>query len=172
MTTRVFTRRLVSFGSTALIITTLTATLAAAPSPPKRLALAGTWEADLSHSTFKGRAPYRSGKMSFTSENGGKVHVINDVVTANGAAFHIEYVGPEDGTQVPVRGNPYYNKAAMVWKDKNTLVRTEFRGDAQTGKTTFVIAPDGKSFTASADRSAPEDGHQYLSVIVWKKIAD
>jgi hypothetical protein len=65
--------------------------------------------------------------MTFRAEPDGQVHVVCEVITANGALFHFEYKGAEDGTPQSVTGNPYYDSAAMTWQDAHTLVRTELR---------------------------------------------
>jgi len=171
MSTTISTRRLLLSCAAALMATALAATTGTAAAP-QSTPLAGTWQADVSQSKFKGRAPYRSGKMKFVTEAGGKVHVVADVITANGAAFHFEYSGPENGTELPVTGNPYYNGAAMRWKDSRTLVRTELRAGKPIGTTTFVLAADGRSFVATSSRTTPEDGHLYTSTILWKGVAD
>jgi hypothetical protein len=134
-----------------------------------RTPLAGAWQADVGQSKFVGRQPYRSGKMTFVAGPDGQVHVICEVVTANGALFHFEYKGREDGTELSVTGNPYYDHAAMVWKDARTLVRSELRAGKKIGTTTMTLAPDGKTFTAKSSRTTPEDGHLYTSEILWKR---
>jgi len=163
--------RLILSCAASLLVTTLAAaadTAIAAGSTP----LAGTWQADVSQSRFQGRAPYRSGKMKFIVEDGGKVHVVSDVITASGAVFHFEYSGLENGSALPVTGNPYYNSAAMHWKDRRTLVRTEFRDGKPIGTMTMVLAADGRSFVASSSRTTPEDGHLYTSTILWKRVVE
>ncbi len=166
MSTAPRARRMASLLTVALMAT---ATVAAAPQ--RHSPLLGTWEADISHSTFQGRAPYRTGKITFIAADTTKIHVVCDVVTANGAAFHFEYNGPEDGTVVPVTGNPYYDSASTAWSKNRTAIRTERRAGMVTGTTTMVVAADGKSFTASSRRTTPEDGHLYISVILWKRVA-
>lgn len=133
-------------------------------------ALLGTWEADIARSTFVGRAPYRTGKMTISRDAKSVVHVVADVVTASGAPFHFEYASREDGSIVPVTGNPYYNEASVTWTDARTSVRTELRAGKETGKTTMVVSADGKSYTADSKRTAPEDGHLYTSVILWRRV--
>ena len=133
-------------------------------------ALLGKWEADIAHSTFVGRAPYRTGSMTISRDANSVVHVVADVVTAGGAPFHFEYASKEDGSVVPVTGNPYYNEASTTWTDARTAVRSELRAGQVIGKTTMVVAPDGKSYTASSSRTTPEDGHLYTSVIVWRRV--
>jgi hypothetical protein len=141
--------------------------MCALAAPQKRTPLAGTWQADVAQSKFVGRLPYRSGKMTFISEPDGQVHVVSEVVTANGALFHFEYKGAEDGTPLAVTGNPYYDSAMLAWKDAHTLVRTELRAGKKIGTTTMTLAPDGKTFTAKSARTTPEDGHLYTSEILW-----
>jgi len=153
-------------------VAALTGTPLVTAAPQERSPLLGNWQADVSRSTFQGRAPYRTGKITFTTADATTIHVVCDVVTANGAPFHFEYKGPEDGTDVPVTGNPYYDSASTTWRNSRTAIRTERRTGKVIGTTTMVVAQDGKSFTASSSRTTPEDGHLYTSVILWKRVAD
>jgi hypothetical protein len=148
----------------------LLVTICAAAATQKRTPLAGTWQADVAQSKFVGRLPYRSGKMTFVAEADGQMHVTSEVVTANGALFHFEYKGPEDGTALAVTGNPYYDSATIMWQDASTLIRTELRAGKKIGTTRMTLAPDGKTFTAKSSRTTPEDGHLYTSEILWKRV--
>lgn len=144
-----------------------TATLA---SPPMPSPLLGTWQADVSHSTFQGRAPYRSGTMTFSAVDGQKVRVVANVATASGVPFHFEYEGAEDDTVVPVTGNPYYDSASNAWTNERTLTRTERRAGKVTGTTAMEVTPDGNSFTAKGQQLTP-DGVNYVTSIVWTRVA-
>lgn len=132
--------------------------------------LLGTWEADLKHSKFKGRLPYKSGRMTVTI-HGNALFLALDVVTASGASFHIEYSDALNGKPAPVVGDPYYDTESTVFSSPLRAIRTEFRGGQVTGHTQFAVARDGESLIASSSRSTPEDGHLYVSVIRWKRLA-
>jgi len=132
--------------------------------------LLGTWKADLKHSTFKGRLPYKSGRITVTS-SGNALFVALDVVTASGASFHIEYSDALNGKPFPVAGDPYYDTESTVFSSRLRAIRTEFRGGRVTGHTQFAVAKDGSSLIASSSRTTPEDGHLYVSVIRWKRLA-
>jgi hypothetical protein len=132
--------------------------------------LLGTWEADLEHSTFKGRLPYKSGRMMVTLR-GNALFVALDVVTASGASFHIEYTDALNGKPAPVLGDPYYDTETTVFASRLRAMRTEYRAGRVTGHTQFAVARDGASLIASSSRTTPEDGHLYVSVIRWKRLA-
>ena len=149
----------------ALAVTLLTCATAA---PGRQNPLLGSWQYDSTRSTFVGRAPFQRATMSFTALVTG-MHVVSDVVVASGQNFHFEYRDPQDGSFVPVVGNPYYNSESTVWTDSHTATRTERRDGKTIGVTTLTVAADGATFTASARRTVP-DGHLYTSVIVWVRV--
>ena len=133
-----------------------------------RNALIGSWECDTTRSTFTGAMPYRSAQSRFAAVQEG-TQVVVDIVEANGTTLHFEYRDPEDGTFVPVHGNPFYDNESTVWVDEYTAQRTERRGDKVTGVTTLTVAADGKSYVARAQRTLP-NGRIYTSEIHWKRV--
>ena len=144
------------------------AAMAALAAPPQAAnPLLGTWQYDPAGSKFVGRAPYQRATITFAAEAGG-VRVTEEVVTANGAKFVIDYVDPQDGTYVPVKGNPYYDTESTTATGQRSYTRTERRAGKDTGTTVMVVAPDGKSFTADANRIVPE-GHLYHAFVGWRR---
>ncbi len=148
-----------------LLALSAVAVLAAPPETPNPLL--GTWQYDAAGSKFVGRAPYQRATITFAAEAGG-VRVTEEVVTANGAKFVIDYVDPQDGTYVPVKGNPYYDTESTTATGQRSYTRKERRAGKDTGTTVMVVAPDGKSFTADANRIVPE-GHLYHAFVVWRR---
>lgn len=145
-------------------------TSSAAPITESGSILLGTWKADLKHSTFKGRLPYKSGRMT-VSIHDNALFVALDVITASGARFHIEYSDALNGKPAAVVGDPYYDTESTVFPSRLRAIRTEFRGGRVTGHTQFAVAKDGSYLIASSSRTTPEDGHLYVSVIRWARLA-
>jgi|GEM_PF-1708471 len=143
------------------------ATVSIAKSTLHSDALLGKWQSAPSESHFDGAIPYNSATYTFKrSENG--LHVDAEIFEAN-IVLRFNYVDLEDGTFVPVTGNPFYDSESTTWTDEHTAVRTERRQGTTTGTTTFTVAPDRQSYSATASRTLPTGG-LYTSVIVWKRI--
>jgi hypothetical protein len=164
-------RRLESAWRTgAIVVLALGAALVCAASAAGRArgagAFLGSWQFDPAKSSFRGAIPYESAVYTFRDTREG-VHVIAEIHEA-GRVLHFEYVDRQDGTFVPVTGNPFYDSESTSWTDARTATRTERRAGHVTGQTTMTIAPDGKSLTAVASRTLP-DGRLYESRIVWNR---
>ena len=129
--------------------------------------LLGSWQYEADGSKFVGRLPYRSAVVTITAETAG-TRTVEEVVTANGTKFRIEYLDPHDGTFVPVKGNPYYDSESTTWTGPRTATRKERRGGKDTGTTVMIVSTDGKSFTADANRIVPE-GSLYQAFVVWRR---
>jgi hypothetical protein len=150
-----------------LALAALAALVTRAAPPVTKHPLLGTWQYVAEGSKFVGRAPYQGAMITFAAEAGG-LHVTEEVVTANGAKFVIDYVDPMDGTFVPVKGNPYYDTQSTTATGKRTYTRKERRAGQDTGTTVMIVARDGKSFTADANRMVPE-GRMYHAFVVWRR---
>ncbi len=157
---------------TVLALGALIATWAAvsvAGSTLRSDALLGKWQSVPSESHFEGAIPYNSATYTFKRSQDG-LHVAAEIFEAN-IVLRFSYLDLEDGTFVAVTGNPFYDSESTTWTDENTAVRTERREGTITGATTFTVAPDRQSYSATASRTLPTGG-LYTSVIVWKRIKD
>lgn len=130
--------------------------------------LIGTWAYVADGSKFVGRQPYQSAVITFSAESGG-IRMTEEVVTANGAKFRIEYLDPQDGTFVSVKGNPYYDSQSTTLTAPRVATRKERRAGKEIGTTVMTVAADGKSFIADASRIVPE-GTVYKAYVVWRRI--
>lgn len=70
---------------------------------------------------------------------------------------------------MPVIGDPYFDSESTVFSGQLLAIRTEFRAGRVTGHERITVAKDGLSLVASASRTTPEDGHLYVSVILWRR---
>ena len=168
MTTRIIALKSITTLTLGALIATWASVSIAEPTL-RSDALLGKWQSDPSVSTFKGAIPYKSATYTFKRKEDG-LHVSSEIFEAN-IVLRFNYVDLEDGTFVPVTGNPFYDSESTTWKDELTAVRTERRESTITGTTTFTVAPDLQSYSATASRTLPTGG-LYTSVIVWKRIED
>jgi len=129
---------------------------------------AGHWQYDAAASSFTGRTPYASAKLSLSAEKK-SIKYVGDFTMADGKTAHVEYGGVEDGSDMAVTGSPTYDSVTHLRPDRNTLIRTERRGGKVVGTTIVTLAKDGKSFSASSRGTLP-DGHQYTATTVWKRV--
>lgn len=158
--------------ATAVLIAvacTMVAGSAWSDAAPRKTPLTGTWRYDPAKSVFSGANPYKTAMASFTPVKEG-TKVVIDIVEGRDIRLHIEYVDPEDGTVVPVVGNPFYDSESTVWVAKNVARRTERRGGKVTGETTMTVAVDGRSYVATSSRTRP-DGKLYTNKIHWDRIS-
>jgi hypothetical protein len=127
----------------------------------------GNWDLDVAKSSLNGASAYKSGHVSVTVLKGAYKGVV-DIVPATGAPVHYEYSFAEDGANVPVTGNTYFDSATVLRVDKNTTIRTERRGGKVVGVTTIEVAKDGKTFSSSSKGTLP-DGKQFARTLSWNR---
>lgn len=137
--------------------------------PLRQHALLGEWQFDPQASRFDGGVPYTRAKARFTA-TAACIEVKVEIVEGNDRHIDFEYCDRGDGSDAPVKGNPFYDAETTAWPNPRTAVRMEKRAGKVTGTTMMTVAEDGKSYTATASRTRP-DGIRYTSVIVWKRVA-
>jgi hypothetical protein len=134
---------------------------------PRDHALLGVWRFDPQGSQFDGGIPYTRATTRFTATPE-CIRVVVEIVEGNNRHIRFEYCDRGDGSDAPVRGNPFYEAESTLWPTPRIAVRSEKRGGVITGTTTMTVAADGKSYTATASRIRP-DGIRYTSTIVWRR---
>ena len=148
---------------------------AAAPDAASTDLLSGTWELNLSKSTYNppDLAP-KSNKVVYTVI-GDSVQVVADGVNAQGKATHAEYTARFDGTEVATNattdGKPNPEPSTAAWKkidDHTYEVSNKSQGQAfNTNR--IVIAPDGKSRTSTITGKGAQ-GQTLNHTVVMDKI--
>jgi hypothetical protein len=127
----------------------------------------GNWELDPASSSMNGQNAFKSGHVSITVTKGVYKSVV-DLAPASGAAIHYESSYKQDGMDVPVTGNTYFDSATLVRIDHSTTIRTERRGGKVVGVTTIEVSKDGKTLSSSS-KGTSADGKQFVRALSWHR---
>jgi hypothetical protein len=131
------------------------------PITAQRLLL-GTWELDLSRSTYFPGPPPRSETRTYTADNNGVLGVIRRVY-ANGQAETIEYRSDFDHEQA-VTGTPAYDSIRLKMIDELTAESTLSHAGTVFGTARRAISPDGKSLTITFVRKTSDDTVRNIAI--------
>jgi hypothetical protein len=140
--------------------------LIAQPASGERLLL-GTWQLDLTKSTYlPGPAP-RSETRTYTADVQGVQGVIKRVY-ADGHADTIEYRANYDREQV-VTGTPAYDAITLKKVDELTAESTLSHAGVVYGTARRTISPDGNTMTITFQRKTADD--TIRNVAVYRRVA-
>ncbi len=129
--------------------------------------IVGNWELDAASSSVNGQNAFKGGHASISVAKDVYKSVV-DIMPANGAAVHYESSYKQDGVDVPVTGNAYFDSATILRIDRNTSIRTERRGGKVVGVTTIEVAKDGKTLSSSS-KGTGADGKQFVRALSWHR---
>ena len=129
--------------------------------------LVGNWDLDAATSSVNGQNAFKGGHVAITMTKDVYKTVV-DITPASGAAIHYETSFKQDGMDVPVTGNTYFDSATMLRVDHSTTIRTERRGGKVVGITTIEVSKDGKTLTSSS-KYTTQDGKQYTRSLSWHR---
>ncbi len=135
---------------------------AQAPDP-----LVGTWNLDLTKSTYKpGPAPKSYTVVIDAAGKGIKVAV--DAVGADGTAMKWGYTTPRDGKDVPVTGNPNYDTAAATQTSPTAGSIVYKKGGKTVVTITTEVSKDGKTMTGTT-KGMNAAGKKVNNVAIYDK---
>ena len=137
--------------------------------------LSGTWELNLSKSTYSPAdlAP-KSNKVVY-EVMGDSIHVVADGVNAQGKATHADYTAKFDGTAVGTNattdGKPNPEPSTASWKkiDDHTYEVSNMSQGQAFNTNRIVVAPDGKSRTSTITGKGAQ-GQTLNHTVVMDKI--
>ena len=126
--------------------------------------LVGTWKLNVA----KSKAPFKSGTTIIEAVGDGLKFVV-DLEGTDGTKHHWEFTANYDGKDVPVTGsNPYGDTVALTRVNERTIRTVAKNGGKVTTTHTIVVAPDGKTRTATA-KGTDKDGKTVNAVSHYEK---
>jgi hypothetical protein len=117
--------------------------------------LLGSWQLDLSRSTYFPGPPPRSETRTYTADSNGVLGVIRRV-HADGRAETIEYRADFDREHA-VTGTPAYDSIRLKMIDELTAESTLSHAGSVFGTARRIIAADGQSLTIMFIRKTSDD---------------
>ncbi len=135
---------------------------AAAPDP-----VIGTWQLNLSKSTFKPGPAFKSQVRTY-SQSGQSIAVVIKTVRADGKETTTQTTYHLDGKDYPVTGSPDADSDAVTQVDSNTAKFTLKKAGkvVQTGSRT--VSKDGKTLTVKS-KGTSANGEEFDDVLVFDK---
>ena len=109
----------------------------------------GTWELDLSKSTFDPGPPPKSQTRRYVETPAGMRFTLTGV-SATGAPVHVEYTAACDGKDHPLTGSPSSNSISLKCIDRLHMEADEKKGGRVVFVVTRVISPDEKMMTVTS----------------------
>jgi hypothetical protein len=128
----------------------------------------GTWVLNVAKSAYSpGPAPAAETVVT-TDVGGGMFKSTIDATTASGKSAHSEITYAFDGKDYPISGVGQDRTASAMLPDPQTMMSVLKMGGKIIGSTTLKMAPDLKSYTATAESTTP-DGKPVKNVAVFEK---
>jgi len=148
----------------AIVSATGGAAIAAAAVPDPVI---GTWQLNVSKSTFKPGPAYKSQTRTY-SQSGPSITAVIKTVHADGKETTTQITYQLDGTDYPVTGNPDADSNAVTQVDSNTAKFSLKKAGkvVQTGSRT--VSKDGKTLTVKS-KGTTAKGEEFENVLVFDR---
>jgi hypothetical protein len=131
-------RRQILVGMAAILVLA-TAAMAADPH-------VGTWRLNVAKSKFNPGPLHKSDTITFVAQDNG-VKILDDLVKADGKAYHLEFAVKYDGKDFPVTGDPDIDAMAFRKIDANTFEVVFKKAGKEVSRNQEVFSRDGKTLT-------------------------
>jgi len=148
----------------AIVSATGGAAIAAAAVPDPVI---GTWQLNVSKSTFKPGPAYKSQTRTY-SQSGPSITAVIKTVHADGKETTTQITYQLDGKDYPVTGNPDADSNAVTQVDSNTAKFSLKKAGkvVQTGSRT--VSKDGKTLTVKS-KGTTAKGEEFENVLVFDR---
>lgn len=140
------------------------ATIAAAAGPDP---VVGTWQLDVSKSTFTSGPALKSQTRTYT-QSGKSITLVMKSVSADGKEVTSETTYELNGKDFPVKGTGDYDSLSARQVDSNTATFTLKKGGKAMGATTRTVSKDGKTLTSKI-KITTANGEKSENVLVFDK---
>jgi hypothetical protein len=148
----------------AVLLTVGSAAVVAAPAADPVI---GTWQLNVTKSTFSpGPAPKSDTRTYAATDQG--IAMTWTSVGADGKQTVARSTFKADGKDYPMTGNPNFDSLSLKQVDDHTVQSTQKRGGKVIGTTTRTVSKDGKVLTLSSKGTSPT-GAPYDMVMVYDK---
>jgi hypothetical protein len=137
---------------------------AAAPVPDP---VVGTWQLNVSKSTFTAGPAFKSQTRTY-SQSGQSITLVMKTVGADGKEATTQTTYQVDGKDFPVKGNPDYDSLSAKQVGSNTARFTLKKVGKAVGTTSRTVSKDGKTLT-SKTKMTTANGEKSDSVMVFDK---
>jgi hypothetical protein len=152
------------FASTALMLAAIAFSAVALGADPAM----GTWELNLSKSTFTAGAAPKSQTRVYSQSYDNNVTLLMKVVAADGTQSAVETTYQLDGKYYPVSGTPDYD-CLMGRQVSSHFAQFVLNRDGKTvGTTNRRVSKDGKTLTANL-KITTANGQEAASTMVFDK---
>jgi hypothetical protein len=157
-------RKLLVRAVLAIVATAGGVAFAAAPVPDP---VVGTWQLNVSKSTFTAGPALKSQRRTY-SQSGQSITLVMKTVGADGKEATTRTTYQLDGTDSTVTGNPDYDSLSAKQVDNNTARFILRKGGKAVGTTSRTVSKDGKTLTTNAAMTTAK-GEKSESVTVFDK---
>jgi hypothetical protein len=157
-------RKLLVRAVLAIVATAGGVAFAAAPVPDP---VVGTWQLNVSKSTFTAGPAFKSQTRTY-SQSGQSITLVMKTVGADGKEATTQTTYQLDGKDFPVKGNPDYDSLSARQVGSNTARFALKKGGKAVGTTNRTVSKDGKTLTSKTKMTAA-NGEKSDSVMVFDK---
>ena len=156
-------RKLLVYAVLAIVTAAGGVAIAASGSDP----VVGTWQLNVSKSTFKVGPAVKSQTRTY-SRSGKSITLVMKTVGPDGKEATTQTTYQLNGKDFPVTGNPDYDSLSGTQLNRSTAKFTLKKGGKAIGATTRTVSKDGKTLT-SKSKSTTAQGAESESVLVFDK---
>jgi hypothetical protein len=127
----------------------------------------GTWQLNVSKSTFTAGSAPKSQTRTYT-QSGSSITLVMKTVGADGKESTLNTTYQLNGKNYPVTGSPDYDSLSAKQVNPHTASFTLKRAGKAVGRTSRTVSHDGKQMTSKSSATSAK-GEQSESIMVFDR---